>query len=99
MEIKDAMEEVWMLLSNMLLLLVLNLMILIHILLYKELVNLTQLMLFLQMVDIKMLQQMITPNYKLLLLNNQHLLQLKLIHKASKVIQVVFMMMLVVVLI
>ena len=94
MEMKDAMTEVWMLLSNTQLQMVLNLILLILTQPNKELVHLMQLMLYSKILDTMMLPQTIMLNYKLLSLNNQPQLPLKLIAKVSKVILVVFMMML-----
>lgn len=94
MEMKDAMAEVWMLLSNTQLQMVLNLILLILTQPNKELVHLMQLMLYSKILDTMMLPQTIMLNYKLLSLNNQPQLPLKLIAKVSKVILVVFMMML-----
>ena len=91
---KDAMAEVWMLLSNTQLQMVLNLILLILTQPNKELVHLMQLMLYSKILDTMMLPQTIMLNYKLLSLNNQPQLPLKLIAKVSKVILVVFMMML-----
>lgn len=94
MEMKDAMAEVWMLLSNTQLQMVLNLILLILTQPNKELVHLMQLMLYSKILHTMMLPQTIMLNYKLLSLNNQPQLPLKLIAKVSKVILVVFMMML-----
>ena len=85
-----------MMLSNTLQLKVLKLKLNIHIPDKTELVDTKLMKLNLKTPDIMMLNKMMQPNYKLLLLWDQSQLPLKLINKVSNYTLVVYIMMLVV---